>query len=236
MDRDSLAQLLGQGMSVEKIGARFGKHPSTVAYWMEKYGLVAPFREKHAARGGIERELLERLVGEGRTIAQIAEEVGFSKTTVRHWLARYGLRTKNRVGPRLGAPAKAAKDAGLLDFTAECLWHGQTTYVLEGRGVYRCKRCRSEGISRHRRRMKEILVAEAGGSCRLCGYDCCLAALEFHHLDPMTKRLGISAVGLTLSLETVRLEAAKCVLLCSNCHAEVESGARTIPVEWRDNG
>lgn len=235
MDRESLAQLLAQGMSVEKIGTRFGKHPSTVAYWMDKYGLVAPNREKHAAKGGIARELLEGLVAEGKTIAEIAEEVELSKTTVRHWLRRYDLRTKNRVGPRLGAAAKQAKEAGLLDLAAECLWHGQTVCVLEGRGVYRCKRCRSEQISRHRRRLKEVLVAEAGGSCRLCGYNRCLAALEFHHLDPMTKRLGISAVGLTLSLEKVRVEAAKCVLLCSNCHAEVESGARAIPVKWRSS-
>jgi transposase len=231
MDRDPLTALLAQGLSVEKIGKRFGKHPSTVSYWMDKYGLAAPNREKHAAKGGVERERLEGLVEAGMTIAEIAEEVGLSKTAVRHWLRRHGLKTRNKVGPRLGQAAPRAKEAGELHLVAECMTHGQTTYVLEGRGYYRCKRCRSEQIARHRRRLKETLVAEAGGCCLVCGYDRCVSALAFHHLDPSSKRLGISAGGLTLSLDTVRAETAKCVLLCSNCHAEVESGVLLVPVK-----
>ena len=45
MERESLRLLLAQGQSVEQIAKRFGKHPSTVAYWMAKHGLVAPNRE-----------------------------------------------------------------------------------------------------------------------------------------------------------------------------------------------
>jgi len=59
--------------------------------------------------------------------------------------------------------------------------------------------------------------------------DRCMGPLEFHHLDPVEKRLGISAMGLTLSLDAVRAEVAKCVLLCSNCHAEVEGGVASLP-------
>jgi DNA-binding transcriptional ArsR family regulator len=173
MDKDSLTALLAQGLSVEKIGKRFGKHPSTVSYWMDKYGLATPNREKHAGKGGIERERLEELVETGMTIAEIAVEVELSKTAVRHWLRRHGLKTRNKVGPRL----------------------------------------------------------EAGGRCLACGYDRCISALAFHHLDPSSKRLGISAGGLTLSLDTVRAETSKCVLLCSNCHAEVESGVLLVPVK-----
>ncbi len=77
-----------------------------------------------------------------------------------------------------------------------------------------------------------MLVAEAGGCCCLCGYDRCVSALEFHHLDPATKRLGIAAGGLSHSLERLRGEIAKCIPLCSNCHAEVESGATALPVKW----
>jgi transposase len=231
MDRDSLKLLLAQGLSVEKIAGRFGKHPSTVSYWMDKHGLVAPNREKHAAKGGIERGRLEQLVEAGMTIAEIADQVSLSKTTVRHWLRRYELKTQNRVGPRLGRAAQDAKDGGQLYLVADCVAHGETTYVLEGRGYYRCKQCRSDQIARHRRRLKEMLVAEAGGACRMCGYNRCLGALEFHHLDPLTKRLGISAGGLTLSAAAVRAEVGKCVLLCSNCHSEVESGVSVVPVE-----
>src|SRR6185437_3362115 len=65
MDRGSLALLLAQGVSVEEIGRRFNRHPSTIAYWMAKFGLEAPNRDKHAAKGGIERERLEELVAAG---------------------------------------------------------------------------------------------------------------------------------------------------------------------------
>jgi IS30 family transposase len=34
MDRESLRLLLAQGVTVEEIGRRFDKHPSTVSYWM----------------------------------------------------------------------------------------------------------------------------------------------------------------------------------------------------------
>jgi predicted HNH restriction endonuclease len=56
-----------------------------------------------------------------------------------------------------------------------------------------------------------------------------LGALEFHHLDPSEKLHEVSRYGVTFSLEAAREEAAKCVLLCSNCHAEVERGLADLP-------
>jgi hypothetical protein len=72
--------------------------------------------------------------------------------------------------------------------------------------------------------VKRILVEEAGSRCALCGYDRCQAALEFHHLDPASKSFGIAGKGFTRSIDELRAEASKCVLLCANCHAEVEVG------------
>lgn len=226
MDEDSLKLLLAQGASVEEIGRRFGRDASTVAYWMRKYGLKTPNREKYASKGGIERERLRQLVDEGQSIAEIAESVGLSKGTVRHWLRKHGLVTQ---GNTRRNEAAAARRAGMLVIRRECNAHGVTEFVVEGRGYYRCKRCRQERVARHRRGLKETLVAEAGGACAICGYDHYLGALHFHHLDRAEKRLEINCAGATLSLASLRLEAAKCVLLCSNCHAEVESGIASIP-------
>ena len=77
--------------------------------------------------------------------------------------------------------------------------------------------------------MKEILVEEAGGACQICGYRRSMRALHFHHVDPSDKRHEINARGVALALQTLRLEAQKCVLLCSNCHAEVEEGIVELP-------
>jgi len=77
--------------------------------------------------------------------------------------------------------------------------------------------------------LKRLLVTEAGGACELCGYAGFVGALEFHHRDPTEKAFGLGSRGITRSLAAVRAEAAKCALLCSNCHAEVEGGFRELP-------
>jgi transposase/5-methylcytosine-specific restriction endonuclease McrA len=231
VDRDSLAHLLQQGLSLQAIGRRLGRHESTVAYWAKKYGLEAVNHDKHAARGGLARPELERLIESGMTIAEIAASVSRSKGTVRHWLTMYGLKTHGGRGKRPSEQARQAKQAGLVSASMRCPRHGETDFGLDARGSYRCKRCRSDAVSRRRRKVKSILVAEAGGRCCICGYDRSMRALHFHHLDPSVKRLAINAHGLALALEKLRNEARKCVLLCSNCHAEVEHGIAAVPVE-----
>jgi transposase-like protein len=229
MDKESLEFLLARGLSVGEIARRFGKDPSTVSYWLKKHGVEAPNREKHAAKGGIQRERLVSLVELGLSIAEIAKEVGRSKGTVQYWLRRHRLRTRNVLARTSPERLRLAKEAGQLIVMNSCAHHGETEFFLEGRGYYRCKRCRSEAVARRRRKVKEILVAEAGGRCRLCGYDRSVAALEFHHLDPATKRMPLSSQGISYGIETLREEARKCVLLCGNCHAEVENGVVTVP-------
>ena len=169
-----------------------------------------------------------RLVEAGQTVAQMAVELGVTPLTVRRRLVRYGLKTE---ATRRMLRAREAEKAGLETLTMSCPVHGEIEFILEGRGYFRCKQCRMDRVARRRRRVKEILVADAGGRCRLCGYDKYLGALEFHHLDPKEKRLEIGYVA--LALETMRAEARKCLLLCSNCHAEVEGGVANIPLQFR---
>ena len=230
MDRESLRVLLAQGLSVEKIAERFDRHPTTVSYWMRRHGLQAVNRDKYAAKGGIEREALEALVRSGRRSARSPTESGGARERCVTGSPGMGC------GPTAGAaaprpPAKLVKDGVLGSIRRPCARHGETEFVLEGRGYYRCKRCRAEGIAQPAAPAEGIqLVKEAGGRCRICGYDLHVARCEFHHLEPADKRMGVSAGGmLTLSLETLRAEVRKCVLLCSNCHAEVEAGVTTLP-------
>lgn len=229
MDKQSLELLLGQGLSIERIAKRFGKDPSTISYWMKKHGLASPYADKHAARGGIERDQLEALVETGASIGTISQTLRRSPATVRRWLTRYGLETRRSASRRA---AQQARNAGQLTFERHCPQHGVTKFILEGRGGYRCARCRQEAVARRRRKVKEILIEEAGGACRLCGYNTWAGALEFHHVDPSQKGFSISSTGVTRSLDRARVEARKCVLLCSNCHAEVEGGVANVPLEF----
>lgn len=111
-----------------------------------------------------------------------------------------------------------------LPIVRECELHGWTTYVRIGGRRYRCSRCNVESVAARRRRIKEILVREAGGCCLICGFAKYIGALHFHHVDPASKEFSVSRDGLTRSLRRAREEAGKCVLLCANCHAMVEAG------------
>jgi hypothetical protein len=117
--------------------------------------------------------------------------------------------------------------------------HGETDFCLDGRDYYRCKRCRSAAVARRRRKVKLMLVEEAGGACRICGYARNMRALHFHHVEPSQKRHEINGKGVAIAIEKLRVEAQKCVLLCSNCHAEVEDGIASVPasaLEKRPSG
>lgn len=78
----------------------------------------------------------------------------------------------------------------------------------------------SQAMAIKRRAIKNALIAYKGGKCERCGYNKCFRALEFHHLDPSEKDFGISKC-ITKSLDLLKQEVDKCILLCSNCHAEV---------------
>jgi len=177
-------------------------------------------------KGGIPRERLLALVEDGASVGTIAETLHRSPATIRHWLGKYGLETLAAAQRRL---SKAARHEGHPVVERFCRHHGLTDYRLEGRGSYRCLRCRQDAVARRRRKVKEILVREAGGACVLCGYQRYLGGLHFHHRDPAEKSFGVSVDGVARSLERARAEARKCVLLCSNCHAEVEGGVALIP-------
>ncbi len=110
----------------------------------------------------------------------------------------------------------------------ECKKHGMTDFIMEGRGYYRCKKCRVESVSKNRRIRKSKLISEFGNKCNICGYDKCQQALQFHHLNPEDKKFGISESGLCRSWDKMLQEASKCILVCANCHAEIESGITKI--------
>jgi transposase len=142
VDKTFLEECLAEGLSLDAIGERVGKHESTVSYWLKKHGLLAGRGEKHSSRGGLEKETLEELLAADMSLREIASQVDRSLGTVRYWLRRYDLKAR------------------------QCI-------------------CRLERVGRRRRAIKRKLVAA---------------------------------------------EARKCILLCANCHAEVEAGITAVPL------
>jgi DNA-binding CsgD family transcriptional regulator len=81
-------------------------------------------------------------------------------------------------------------------------------------------------IKKWRNRVKSKLVDYMGGECVKCGYNRCLSALEFHHLDPTQKDFSISSKG--WSFERLKSEVNKCILVCKNCHMEIHEELRNM--------
>lgn len=108
----------------------------------------------------------------------------------------------------------------------ECQVHGITEFAFYSAGLgfrrWRCKRCVGEAVTRRKQKIRRLLVAEAGGCCAVCGYDRCAINLAFHHVNPAEKSFALSSAT-TKALATYREEAKKCVLVCANCHGEIEA-------------
>ena len=85
--------------------------------------------------------------------------------------------------------------------------HGKQTYKLQKeRAIFR----------------KLLLIEEKGGACSACGYNKNMAALCFHHIDPSIKEMKLDSRSLAnTSLQNLREEIDKCILLCNNCHMEL---------------
>ena len=118
-----------------------------------------------------------------------------------------------------------------------CKKHGPMVHYryVEKRGYVRwvCRRCSGESVLKRKQLIKRILVVENGGCCQACGYRRCIYNMHFHHVDPSRKEFALTT-GNGKSLDRFRKEARKCVLVCANCHGEIEAGARDCPPTMAD--
>lgn len=105
-------------------------------------------------------------------------------------------------------------------------------YIIKrSSGQYRlssyCKLCQNNDRINRSRRWKERCVQYKGGACLICGYNHCVSAMDFHHIDPNEKDIDVSSMK-SSSFESVRAELDKCVLLCCRCHREVHAGVTSL--------
>lgn len=85
--------------------------------------------------------------------------------------------------------------------------------------------------------IKKELIKYKGGACSICGYNKSSVALTFHHLHNLNQKkeseLG-TRIGNRCSLEFLKKEADKYILVCENCHREIhqkETDQTNKPIE-----
>lgn len=93
-------------------------------------------------------------------------------------------------------------------------------YTYAGHTLDKCNSC---VVNERRFALKRQYVDYKGGKCSKCGYDKCLKAMHFHHLDSSKKDFTISGSH-TRAWHVIKEELDKCALLCANCHAETHDG------------
>lgn len=161
------------------------------------------------------KEFLQSLVDKGLTLKDIVNQTGYSNTSIHRYLTKYGIKT-----PRLYTNNK----------TFYCKRCGETEASKFYNGRYSiCKKCSHKLSLRCYKNRKYKVLKLKGSKCSICGYDKYIGALEFHHLDPNTKEIGLSQTVYGVSEETRNKELDKCILVCANCHREIHANKTKIP-------
>ena len=90
-------------------------------------------------------------------------------------------------------------------------------YSYKGKTRAYCKECDKAITYNNQTNNKREYVRLKGGKCQKCGYDKCLGAFDFHHINSDDKLFNIAK---RFSPEKMKEELDKCILLCANCHRE----------------
>ncbi|SOK58648.1 g371 [Yersinia phage fHe-Yen9-04] len=176
-------------------------------------------------------EIVKSLAENGTNILEIAKCLGVCKNTARRILSNNNIKIIKKKKPINKSPSKSLKknpqfikkeSKFLIDGGITCSKHNIKYIFNEKKKIYECKGCNVEYVNNHRRKKKQMTVDYKGGKCQVCGYNKCLAALDFHHINPLEKDFNISTKF--ISFEKMKSELDKCILLCSNCHREFHDG------------
>lgn len=73
-------------------------------------------------------------------------------------------------------------------------------------------------VENNKSRKRRSLIRQWGGKCQECGYNRCLRALHFHHVDASEKYQFSKTGG--ASLDEVEQHPDRFRLMCANCHIE----------------
>ena len=174
---------------------------------------------------------LSLMINQGLSTHQIAKKTGKGQTTIRHWLKKFGLKTKPIYKTRKKEIIKNENGIELkvcpkCNSTKEL--NKQNFYISSnGKTHSWCKKCNDEVAYKKQKELKQRCVDMKGGKCVFCGYNKYVGSMDFHHTDPNEKEYSISDLR-TYSFDKIKSELDKCILVCRNCHGELHGGIITL--------
>jgi hypothetical protein len=154
------------------------------------------------------KDELIKYINQGLSTWKLAKQLNTTQPNIRYWLKKYNLKTN--------------VSNNKIDNTKTCprctLTKARTEFYISTKSSSYCKQCILESNTERRIIVKQQCVDYLGGCCTECGYNKSLAALDFHHLNPLEK--DMKYLNHRMSFEKLKVELDKCVLLCANCHRE----------------
>lgn len=173
------------------------------------------------------KEDILRLKKEGKTYNEIKQILGCSISTISYHCNNNNLGTDMKLSDEL---IKKIKDYYLNHTINETIseFNISKTTLLKYCDKKRVilsdgerKKLKVTYVQNRRIKLKLMAIEYKGGCCEICGYNKSNWALGFHHINPTEKDFNIGYKGYTRSWEKVKKEIDKCMLVCSNCHAEI---------------
>lgn len=171
------------------------------------------------------KEKILDLFYRGFSYNQIRKELGCSKGTISYHCSKLVNDRRNNISHSTIVRIRELHASGVR-INDICFELGISAWAIRKYcGIRRkkggIKKSRSQSVIDWRQRMKVRAVEYKGGRCETCGYDKCMAALEFHHKNPLKKDFRISST--TRGWSKLKIELDKCSLLCANCHRELHN-------------
>jgi len=235
--KDSIIELRINGCSVKDITKLLGCAKSTVSYHIQKAGMGGVHQhfqnDDKTFISNLDKLIIDKIVElkqSGNTYKEIFKLVdGVSYDKIRRVCRIFKINKSNsklkfdnpefinnikRLYNELGSLKKVGKILGVnhrkIREFVDIKTDKQSTAERKASMV--------KHIHNHRKNRKIELVNYKGGCCEKCGYDNSMNALQFHHINPENKDFTIG--GRNYSIDKMKREVDKCVLLCSNCHVE----------------
>lgn len=148
-----------------------------------------------------EKEIIEKMINEGKSNVKIAEVIGCHRTTIPKKINKYGIDDSFR---------EIKKQKFKLEKKVGCVICDKPTDSKRRR----CSVC-DTNIRRYRAR--KAGVEYLGGECNRCDWSGDISGYDFHHLRD--KKFNLNGLNMAnKKWVLVKEELDKCELLCALCH------------------
>ena len=230
--KKEILKLRKQGLTYNEIKERLGCAKSTISYHCRKNGLSKPIVKIIRKLSDDEIKKMQLFYNSIGSTRETAKKFNVAKSTVSKYIKTNA--HPHKLNDNLVQEIRNYYDLGNSSKKVAMKFNVSKSTVLKYVNIRKkikksdteIKKSHSKNVMSWRHRTKTKLIEYKGGECKICGYKKCIQAMEFHHLNPKEKDFTIS--GKSWSFERLKSEVDKCILICSNCHAEIHAGVNEI--------